>query len=133
MIPMPQISLVTGALLILNGIIGFVMTGSEHFTALIPAGFGLLFVISGWIALNPLYLKHSMHATVLLALFGLFGSMGGLMKLPALIAGQSVARPPAVISQSFMALLCLLFIILAVGSFIQARRLRSATGQNISS
>ena len=130
---MPQISLVTGALLILNGIIGFIMTGSEHYTALIPAAFGLLFVFAGWIALNPLYLKHAMHATVLLALFGLLGSMGGLMKMPALIAGQPVARPPAVVSQSVMAVLCLLFIILAVGSFIQARRLRNASGQSISS
>lgn len=129
---MPQISLVTGGLLILTGILGFVTTGSTHYTALIPAAFGLLFVIFGWIALKPAYLKHSMHAAALLAVLGLLGSMGGLMKLPALLAGQAVARPPAVISQSVMAVLCVVFIVLAIGSFVQARRLRSASSQNIS-
>ena len=45
----------------------------------------------------------------------------GLLKLPALLSGGEVARPTAVIAQSVMAILMLLFVGLCVRSFINAR------------
>ena len=124
---MPQISLATGALLTLTGLTGFLLTGSTHYTALIPAAFGVLFILGGWLAFNPMCLKHAMHATAVIALLGVLGSVRGLAQLPNLLSGQAVARPPAVIAQSFMALICLVFIGFAVSSFIQARRHRAAS------
>jgi hypothetical protein len=130
MIPMPQISMAAGGLMILLGLAGFILTGSTHYTALIPVGFGVVFAICGWLALNPAYLKHCMHLAAVFALLGVVGSVRGLLQLPALIAGQPVARPPAVIAQSIMALLCLGFTGLAIGSFIQARRNRRASANS---
>jgi hypothetical protein len=49
----------------------------------------------------------------------------GLIGIPALLAGQA-ARPAAVVLQSVMALLCLGFLVVAIRSFIQARRARAA-------
>ena len=126
MIPMPQISMVAGGLMMLVGLTGFISTGSVHFTALIPVAFGVGFVVCGWLALNPLYLKHAMHLGAVFALLGVLGSARGLAQLPRLLAGQPVVRPAAVIAQSVMALICLAFTGLAIGSFVQARRLRQA-------
>jgi hypothetical protein len=63
-----------------------------------------------------------MHAAVLLALLGFLGSARGLVQIPALLAGAELARPAAVAAQSITAGLCLLFVGLAVSSFIRARR-----------
>ena len=113
--------------MILLGLTGFISTGSAHYTALIPAAFGVVFIVCGWLALNPLYLKHAMHLGAVFALLGVVGSARGLAQLPGLIGGQAVARPAAVIAQSVMALICLAFTGLAIGSFVQARRNRRAS------
>ena len=46
--------------------------------------------------------------------------------LPISAAGTAAARPAAVLGQSAMFLLCLVFLVLCVRSFIQARKARSA-------
>jgi hypothetical protein len=71
-----------------------------------------------------------MHLAAVFALLGVLGSVRGLTQLPNLIAGQPVARPPAVIAQSIMAVICLGFMGLAVGSFLQARRNRRAAANS---
>lgn len=116
--------------MVVLGLAGFILTGSTHYTALIPTGFGVVFMICGWIALNPFYLKHSMHLASVIALLGVFGSIGGLLQVFKLFSGQAVARPPAVIAQSIMSLVCIAFLGLAIGSFIQARRLRRVAGNS---
>ena len=63
-----------------------------------------------------------MHAAVLLALVGFLGSARGLLSLPALLSGAELVRPAAVAAQSITAVLCAVFVGLAVNSFIQARR-----------
>ena len=45
---------------------------------------------------------------------------------PALLGGQEVARPAAVISQSIMGALTAVFVALCVKSFIDARKARQA-------
>jgi hypothetical protein len=91
-------------------------------TALIPAFLGIPIEIAGFAALKEAWRKHAMHVAVLLALLGFLGSARGLVSLPALLTGGEVARPAAVVAQSLTALLCLAFVVLAVRSFIQARR-----------
>ena len=58
-------------------------------------------------------------------LLGFLGSARGLLQLPALLTGGEVARPAAVMAQSVMAILMLLFVFLCVRSFINARVRRS--------
>jgi hypothetical protein len=117
-------TIIFGVVLILLGVMGYVMTGGASITALIPALFGLVLLALGVIARNDAYRKHAMHAAVVVGLLGFLGSARGLAGLPALMAGEAVARPAAIVAQSVMATLMLVFVILCVRSFIAARRAR---------
>lgn len=121
---MAATTLAFGTLLILLGVVGYVATGAASITALIPALFGLVLLVLGLLARNEAWRKHAMHAAVVVGLLGFLGSAPGLRSLPALFAGEPVARPAAVISQSLMAVLSLLFVVRCVRSFIDARRNR---------
>ena len=110
---------------LLLGIGGFVLTGSTHKTALIPCVFGVLFLIFGLLARKDNLRKHVMHAAVLIALLAFLGTARSLPHLPELFNGTA-EKPAAIITQSLNAGLSLLYIILAVRSFIQARRARSS-------
>lgn len=94
-------------------------------TALIPAAFGLVIAVLGLIARDPRMRKHAMHAAVVIALLGFLGSVRGLAQLGALFDGTA-ARPAAVVSQTIMAVLTLVYIVMAVRSFVQARANRTS-------
>ena len=107
------------------GLGGFVLTGSVHKTALIPCAFGVLLAFCGGIAFHEKARKHAMHVAVLVALVALLGTARSLRFLPDLLNGTA-EKPAAVITQAVNAFLSLGFILLAVRSFIQARRARSS-------
>jgi len=118
---MPTTAITFGVLLILIGLIGYVYgmtTGHASLTALIPAAFGIVMAILGAIARsNEGMRKHLMHAAVLIALLGFVMTAGRLlMKLNDITVGA------AFLSQVSMAVVCLVFVILAVRSFVAARR-----------
>jgi hypothetical protein len=112
--------------LIILGLAGYFGTGTPSLTALIPALFGVILLILGALARNPNRRKLAMHIAVVVGLLGFAGAVPGLLKLPTLLGGGHVDRPPAVIAQSVMALLMGIFVALCVKSFIDARRTRSA-------
>ena len=107
------------------GIGGFVLTGSTHKTALIPCVFGVLFLVFGLLARKDNLRKHVMHAAVLIALLAFLGTARALPHLPELFNGTA-EKPAAIITQALNAALSLAFILLAVRSFIQARRARNS-------
>lgn len=118
---MPTNAILSGVLLILIGVIGYAYgLSTEHvsLTALIPAAFGIVLALLGFGAWsNEALRKHLMHAAVLIALLGFLMTAGRLlMKINELSFGA------AAISQLSMAVVCLLFVILSVRSFIAARR-----------
>ena len=119
---MANTAMLFGALLILLGAAGYVGSGMESPTALIPSVFGVLLLIAGAIARNEARRKHAMHGAAMVGLLGFLGSASGLLELPALLSGGEVARPMAVASRSAMAVLSLVFVALCVRSFIAARR-----------
>ncbi|MEW6074658.1 MAG: hypothetical protein AB1726_18950 [Planctomycetota bacterium] len=122
---MARISIVLGIVLSLLGAGGYLGTGRESVTALIPAFFGIPLVLLGWAGLAERRLKAAMHLATVLALLGLLGSARGLPGAWRLLAGGQVARPAAALAQTAMALLCALFLVLAVRSFVAARRARA--------
>jgi hypothetical protein len=122
---MAPITLLFAVTYILLGLGGFVLTGSIHKTALIPCAFGVLFILFGLLAFKEKLRKHAMHAAVLIALLAFLGTARSLSHLPELFNGTA-EKPAAIITQSLNAGLSLLYIILAVRSFIQARRARSS-------
>lgn len=118
---MPSASMVSGILLILIGIFGYafgLIDGHASLTALIPAAFGLLLLIFGYIARSKDNLrKHLMHAAVLVALIGF---LIPAIRLISKLGDFTVSL--AILSQVAMSLICLVFVILSVKSFIDARR-----------
>ncbi len=118
---MPSTSIISGVLLILIGIMGYafsVFDGNTSLTALIPAAFGLLLVIFGFIAKsNENLRRHLMHAAVLV---GLLGFLIPTVRLVSQANNLKVSL--AVLSQAAMALVCLFFVILSIQSFVNARR-----------
>ncbi len=119
---MAKLTIVYGVIFIVMGLYGYFGISSESITALIPTFFGIPMLILGWLGLNEKYLKHAMHGAAVLMLLGFAGTVSGLIKFFAMLAGAETARPAAVTVQAIMAVLCLVFLILAVKSFIDARR-----------
>jgi hypothetical protein len=121
-----------GILLILVGAVGFALSyqaDKPPYTALIPAGFGLVLAILGVLARKDSLRKHVMHAAAMVGLLGFIGAGAmGVPKLITMVSGGEVERRNAVIAQVTMAAICLLFVLLCVKSFIDARR-RRASGE----
>ncbi len=119
---MPKFSITIGIIFIIMGLYGYFVISSESITALIPAFFGVPMLILGWLGLNEKYLKHAMHGAAVLTLLGFAGTVGGLIKFFKMLGGAEMERPAAVTVQAIMAILCLIFLIFAVKSFIDARK-----------
>lgn len=108
--------------MVLVGIIGYAYGAmySEYAskTALIPAAFGLVLVLLGFVSQKKENLrKHLMHAAILVALLGFIATAARLV--PRL---SGITFTAAEISQIATALICLIFVILAIKSFADARR-----------
>ena len=118
---MPVISIICGIVLILIGVTGYAYgMSTEHasVTALIPAFFGIVIAVLGFVARGRESLrKHLMHAAVVIALLGFILPAGRLMS-----KFSEMTWSAAVISQAAMAFVCLIFVVLAVRSFAAARR-----------
>lgn len=118
---MPLTSIVFGILLILIGVAGYiygVVTGTASFTALIPAAFGLVMAVLGAVANSSEGLrKHLMHASVIVGLLGFIVPLGRLLS-----KFSSFSWSPANISILATSAVCLVFVVIAVRSFIAARQ-----------
>ncbi len=123
---MGKITIVFGILLIALGVGGFIATGSEHKTALIPAYFGAALALLGAIAVaKPSLNMHVMHGAVLVGLIGFLGTVKAIFTVVSGSAETEVARNAAY-AKSIMAVLMLVYVALCVRSFIAARKARKA-------
>ena len=122
---MAKVSIVFGLILIILGLVSYFGISSESITALIPAFLGVPILILGFLSLKEKYLKHSMHASAVLMLLGFGGTVSGLIKFFRMLGGEIFERPSAITIQAIMAVICLMFLVLAIKSFIDARRGKS--------
>ena len=120
---MTSTTIAVGVALIVVGLAGYFLTGGVSATALIPAAFGLVIALAGVIARDERHRKHAIHGAVLIALLGFLGSVRGLIQIGDVFDGTAT-RPAAVIAQAVMAVLTLIYLVLAVRSFIAARSSR---------
>ncbi len=120
---MPTTAIWFGRILILLGIIGYgygLMNGAASPTALIPAAFGLILMILGHVSQAKEGLrKHLMHVAVLIGLIGFVVPLGRILSK---INDFQLSFP--FVTQALMSLICLIFVVLCVKSFVDARRLR---------
>jgi hypothetical protein len=122
-VAVPLVTVVIGALLVALGGWGWLGAEVEHrsVTALIPAFVGGPLIVLGLLALKESFLKHAMHLASLVGLLG-FLMAGGRLVVKLLQDGKIEGRGG--LSTSLMTMLCGVFVVLCVNSFIQARRRR---------
>ena len=121
---MARTAIATGALLILLSL-GFAFVGGQfHPTAMIPGFIGLLILVCGLVARNESKRKHAMHAAAMLGVIGVLGSLRGAPKWGALVSGQPM-ESNAPLQQLLLFIICGVFVILCVQSFIAARKARA--------
>ncbi len=123
---MAKITIGLGLVLIVLGLGGYFGTGREHLTALIPVLLGGPLLALGLVALKESMRKLAMHVAFVIGLLGFAGTIRGLMKLPVLLTGGELDQPAAVVVQAAMAMVCFVFVVLCIRSFIQARRAGAA-------
>src|SRR5690349_12574963 len=109
---MAPVTIGFAVLMVLLGVGSYIATDSKSWTALIPAIFGVVFLLMGLLGLKDHLRKHAMHAAAALGLISF------LAAVIVLIVRGSTASQTAVIEMSLMAVLSAIFEGLCVRSFI---------------
>lgn len=126
---MAKTTIVTGMLLTLLGVVFYAAAfqlgaTSRSATALIPSFVGVPLILLGYGAvIKPTLRKHFIHVAVVLALLGFLASFGRL----TMVMVREPNFGPAVIANMIMSAICITYVILAVRSFIEARRAREVS------
>lgn len=123
---MAKVTIGFGVVLILLGVGGYVGTGMQSATALIPSIIGVILAALGAWALNPPSRKLAMHIAVVIGVLAIFGTFRGLISAFRWMGGTEPARPAAVAVQAITAVLMIIFVIMCVQSFIAARKNRGS-------
>ncbi len=122
---MAKISLLFAALMIVLGLVSYFGTGSHFPTALIPTWFGVALGVFGWLAISPSEKKRKlfMHINVTIGLIGFLGAAWRALTVYGNARAEGVdPNKFALASQLTMAGLMLIYVLLCVKSFIDARR-----------
>ena len=138
---MSKITIVIGLLLIAVGVAGYLLPAAEvveegtgkilqqkrSITALIPAAVGLPLLICGIATvIAPSQKRHFMHSAAVFGLLGALAATGrGAGSLLKFIRGEEF-NGRASVFLALMGVLCWVFVISCVVSFIQARKAREA-------
>ena len=142
---MAKTTIVFGALLIVLGVVGYSGGGAtsaatessqqastepaeakKSVTALIPAFFGGAVVLCGVLALKESLRKHAMHGAAAISLLGLIAGGGrGAMGLGKFFSGDPSLNQRSFLFVWLMALICGIFLVLCVRSFIAARKAKA--------
>jgi hypothetical protein len=120
-----KVTLIFAVLLVALGLVGFVGTGSQHVTALIPTWFGVALALFGLLAMSPSESRRKLFMHIAVTI-GLLGFIGGLVEaIRGYVHAKSAGLAPdeiALASKLTMTGLLLFYVILCVRSFIAARR-----------
>lgn len=115
-------TLTFGAVFVAIGVFSYFSSGGVSVTALIPAFFGLLFLVFGAVAHYKPSLSRAMTiATAILAVLGIGGTAKGLVSFVNWLGGTAVERLFAVSVQAGFCVLSAILLILAIRSLMEAR------------
>jgi uncharacterized membrane protein len=115
---MPATTRLVGLILVVLGIVSYVGTGRTSVTALIPAFFGIAFLVLAYVARTESARRHVMHAAMVVALVGIGGTGSRLL-------GATDFTRPATLAQLATVLVLAWYLGKGVTSFRDARRARA--------
>ena len=123
---MAKVTICFGVVLIVIGILGFEATGSVHMSALIPTWTGLALTVSGVLARTENAKRRTlwMHVAAVVGLLGFLGAGPRAIAVYIHAHGSPLAYPVAVADEALLAVICLVYVLLCVWSFIAARSSR---------
>jgi hypothetical protein len=123
---MAKVTVLFGVLLIILGLAGYLLTGHQYPTSLIPVAFGILLITFGSMAETPESRRRMlfMHIAVTVGLLGFLATAPALVQVVQLFKGKLFPYPAAVEEKAAMSALLLIYVLLCVRSFIAARRTR---------
>ncbi|MCG6157173.1 hypothetical protein [Rubinisphaera margarita] len=125
---MPQTAVIIGILLVLQGLYGYL--GAElddrSPTALIPLFFGAPILLAGLAAFKHSFRMHAMHVAVLFGLLGAIAGWGRGIMLAIKMSNGADVNSRALTMVFVLAILCTVFVVLCVRSFIAARKRQRA-------
>lgn len=122
---MPVLTIWTGGLLTVTGVIAYAVTSAASVTALIPAFVGILLIVAGAVALRWDGARmHAIHAALLVALVGALGSLRNVAAIGDAIDGTA-ERPAAIWVSLIMLVVLVAYLAVGIRSFIVARRTRA--------
>ncbi len=123
---MAKMTIGFGVLLVVVGVVGFVLTGSAHPTALIPTWIGVVLAVCGGLALTEDAKRRMlwMHVAVTVGLLGFLGTIKSAVDVFRLAHGAYFEHPIAVEEKAATCLICMIFVAFCVRSFVEARRVK---------
>ncbi len=122
---MAKVTLIFALLMVALGLASYLGTGSQYPTALIPTWFGVALAIFGFLAISPSESRRKlfMHINVTIGLLGFVGAAWRALQSYAHARSASIEpNHIALASQAAMAGLMLIYVLLCVKSFVDARR-----------
>jgi hypothetical protein len=124
-----RLTIIFGSLLVILALVGYIGTGHQHPTALIPAVFGLILIVCGAAARTNNEKRRMlwMHIAVTVGLLGFLFTAKALWLQFELWQGAVLPNAQAIEEKAAMSVICLMFTLLCVRSFITARRTRNET------
>ncbi len=117
-------SVLFGVLLVGLAVLGYFVAEPAFWPVAVPGALGLALIVAGLVGLKLSFRKNAMHAAVLVALLGLVGTARSLKELI-----ERVLDKPGLIIESVAAILCGIFVWLAIKSFLDARRQSPRPGE----
>ncbi len=122
---MAKVTLIFAFLLIVLGLAGYIGTGSQHPTAMIPAWIGIALGVSAFLSMSPKESRRKlfMHTNVVIATLGFLGTAAEVIRSYVHDASAGIAASrTAEASKLMLASLLLIYIVLCIRSFKAARR-----------
>jgi uncharacterized membrane protein len=119
---MSEITVGIGSALSVFGLGAFLGAGRKHITALIPAFLGLPLLVLGLAGRREGMTRDAMHTATGVSALGVLVSLQGLLFPQLFPATAEADRPRRSLVQGITAALCGLHLVLAVKSFVGARR-----------
>ncbi|GJQ27648.1 MAG: hypothetical protein HBSAPP02_26800 [Phycisphaerae bacterium] len=127
---MQRLTVLVGIILVAIGAASYFGAAPTRGNPLAIAGTGSVLIACGWAAMNERVRMHAMHGAVLAGLIGMVVGIVGVLQGDAVVDSAGAATPsgtnrwPA----SVTALVCGVYVVLCVRSFVMARRARAMQG-----